>query len=371
MRIGVIAAEMEGSPTGVGRYLEGMLYGLGQWDHGCEWHLFFQGESPPPSLPVGDWLTPHCSGDTGSRFLWEQIGLVRDFNHHDFDVVLGPSYAVPLAYRGPSAVSIHDLSFEVLPGEFAFRERWRRRFVARRSARTAGRVFVLSQQVAAQMVELYGVGEDEVSVIPLAIDPERFNADPADGDLEILGDLGLTKPFLLLLGSVFERRVPREIVRAFAGLRDLWPDSRLVIAGANRLRRPQDLRRWIADNRLEESVLELGWVDERCVAPLYRGAELAFYLSRYEGYGLPPMECLACGTPVVVSGGLGLDDVWPDYPLRCAEFSAEAIQAVAQRALDEPDLAGDAVAGAASLLPRLSWEKSSRALVDGLRKVAR
>ena len=77
----------------------------------------------------------------------------------------------------------------------------------------------------------------------------------------------------------------------------------------------------------------LGWVEEEALAPLCRGAELAFYLSRHEGFGLPPLECLACGTPVIVNGGLGLDDAWPAYPYKISEPTEERVAAVASEIL--------------------------------------
>ncbi len=97
-----------------------------------------------------------------------------------------------------------------------------------------------------------------------------------------------------------------------------------MIAGANRMRSPQRLGRWIRELGLEGDTLELGWVEEASLAPLYRGAEAGVYVSRHEGFGLPPLECLACGTPVVVGAGLALDEEWPDYPFRCRDLSSWA-----------------------------------------------
>ena len=110
-----------------------------------------------------------------------------------------------------------------------------------------------------------------------------------------------------------------------------------MIAGANRMRRPEKLDLWIKQLGLEHAVRRLGWVEETALAPLYRGAELGIYVSRHEGYGLPPLECLACGTPVVVSAGLGLDDAWPDYPFRIPDLDAESIAGVMTEILGNED----------------------------------
>ena len=148
MKVGVIAAEMEGRATGVGRYLEGLLQGLEAWDHGVEWHLFFQGD-PSPSLPPQDGpIHAHFSHHHGSRVLWEQVLVTREIKAVEPDVVFGPAYTLPFGLRVPSVVTIHDLSFEVLPEEFGLRERWRRRLLARRAARVANRVLAVSEHMA-------------------------------------------------------------------------------------------------------------------------------------------------------------------------------------------------------------------------------
>ncbi len=103
------------------------------------------------------------------------------------------------------------------------------------------------------------------------------------------------------------------------------------------------LRDWVERAGLLDRVIDLGWVPERELPALLSGAELSFYLSTYEGFGLPPIESLfpwiaAAGTPPIVSRGLGLDDVWPDYPFRCDRLDASEIERVARLALDDAEL---------------------------------
>ena len=365
-----MAAELEGDSTGVGRYLTGLLDGLDQREHDDEWHLFFQGDRVPADVGRWDWVSCHCSGHTGSRVLWEHLVLRRELARHDLDVVFGPGYSVPLGYGGATVVAIHDLSFELFPEEFGFRERWRRRFLARRAARTARAVLVLSNNVRDEIIRLYGAPEDSVQRVPPGVDCERFNPRPAPEDNEVPGRFGIRGPFLLWLGSVFDRRAPDRVVEAFAALRDRHPDLQLVIAGANRLRRPEQLSNLIAEAGLEGCVTELGWVDEKFVAPLYRKATAGIYVSRYEGFGLPPLECLACGTPVVASPGLGLDDLWPDYPYRCRDLSANAISATLDQLLETEVSTRSVTDRAPALSGDWGWRRSARILSEVLRRAA-
>jgi glycosyltransferase involved in cell wall biosynthesis len=162
--------------------------------------------------------------------------------------------------------------------------------------------------------------------------------------------------------------MPREILEAYALLKSSHPQLQLVIAGANRLRRPECLGDWLGELDLVEEVRILGWVKEKELAPLYRGAVLAFYLSHHEGFGLPPLECLACGTPVIVNPGQGLDDAWPSYPYRISGLTAEDIATAAIEILANPDSTARTMAEAANVTGGLSWEQSSRRLVAELRR---
>jgi len=371
MKVGVIAAEMEGRRTGVGRYLEGMLRGLECWDHGCEWHLFFQGDPfTPPAAESGPAI-PHFSGHRGSRVLWEQVVVTRELARHDLDVLFGPAYALPFSCPLPSVVAMHDLSFEILPLEFRPRERWRRRVLARRAARMADRVLTDTATMADLVSERYTVPLDRLAVVPLGVDVEQFSPAAAVDEDRALSELGVQGPYLLWLGAVFERRLPREVLDAFAALRRDRPELGLVMVGGNRLRRPSLLQHWIEELGLGDSVVLHDWVGEDCLAPLYRGAELSFYLSLHEGFGIPPLESLTCGTPVVVSSGLALDEIWPAYPYRCLGTTARAIAATAREILQDGERSVQVVREASDIIAELDWESSSRRLVAELQKVLR
>jgi len=369
VKVGVVAAELEGPSTGVGRYLQGLLDGLEAWDHGVEWHLFFQGsaETVPVLWPGG---VSHFSNDSGNGVLWEHLRLPSELARLDLDVVFCPAYTVPFGVRTPLVVSIHDLSFELLPHEFAFRERWRRRFLARRAARLATRVLTDTDHMADLVGRRYQVPEGRMAVIPLGVDRARFGEQPSIADARDLERLGVRSPYLLWLGTVLERRQPRQVLEAFRALRTRRPDLQLVIAGANRMRSPQRLGRWIRELGLEGDTLELGWVEESCLAPLYRGAEAGVYVSRHEGFGLPPLECLACGTPVVVGTGLALEGEWPAYPFRCRDLSARGIGEILEGALAPDGWGGDMAEEARRVIAHFDWVASSRSLVAELEKAA-
>jgi alpha-1,3-rhamnosyl/mannosyltransferase len=355
VRLGIHASEMAGEPTGVGRFVEGLLTGLAATDFDGEVHLFFQGEPFEHAL----WADPRFQRTFARRggrsaVWWEQVSLPGLIARGPrLDVFLGPAYSLPPRLPCPALVALHDLSFEVLPGEFGPRERWRRRFLARRAARRASRVLTLSRAMARSIEERYGVAGDRIDVLPLAVDASAFAAASEGTGL-------VAPPYLLYLGSVLPRRRIDLLLEAFASLAREHGDLRLAIGGANRLPRPAALGEQIERLGLRDRVVELGWVPQRDLPALLGGAELSFYLSTYEGFGLPPLESLAAGTPPVVSRGLGLDDLWPDYPFRCQRLDAPEIERVARLALGDAALRRAVAAQGRERVRALTWEACAR-----------
>jgi glycosyltransferase involved in cell wall biosynthesis len=366
LRVGVVAYEMEGTPTGVGRYVEGLLSGIAECDCDWEWLLFFKGS--PFSHPL--WAAgaerrtvcePVFTGNPGAHAIWwEQFRLPSILRGFDLDLLFSPGYSLPPGRRLPSLVTIHDLSFESRPEEFPWKGRWRRRILARSAARRARRIFVDTQTIARELERTYRIDRERICVVPLGVEPRFFNSEvPVEEVTPLLAPYGIEPPYLLFTGAIFERRHVELVVAAFAVLASENPRLSLVLAGPNRLRRPDNLRDWITRSDVADRIIELGYVDERFLLALYRCAELSFYLSDYEGFGIPPLESLASGTPAIVSTGLALDDLWPDYPYRCPTLELETVLEVTSRALSDTDERSRVAGEGIDRMARLTWKRSA------------
>lgn len=387
MRIGVVAYEMEGRPTGVGRYLAGLLDGLARTPDdaapGERWLLFFRGipfEHPLWSAPPEDSSTPGPLFEP--RFdrrphrhpvLWEQLRLPRLLRREKLDAVFSPGYSLPEGARVPGVVTLHDLSFELLGDEFGPRERWRRRLLARRAARRAARVLVDTERAARDLERIYRVPRRRIAVVPLGLD-ERFRSEKirqepkleAD-DLGRLADFGVAPPFVLAAGSVLPRRRLDLVIAAFAEIAPRHPGLRLVIAGQNALPHPADLDRWVSSSGVAERIVRPGWVSEEALLALYRRAAAVVYVSTYEGFGLPPLEALALGTPAITSPGMALEELWPDDPFRLPALEHGALLEILGAVLADPEAARRRARAAP--LDSLDWRRSARLLRQELRTV--
>ena len=365
MRVGVIAYELEGARSGVGRYLEGLLQGAADLgDDRYRWHLFMKGErfdDPLFNLPG---LDVSFDGRSQARpIAWEQFRLPGLLRNAGIDAVFSPGYSLPGFVRLPQIVTLHDLSFEHLREEFRWREGLRRRLLARQAARRATRVLVDTEAMADDLQRTYGLERSKIGVVPLAVD-RRFFDQPAPevDELDKLAKLHVEKPYVLFLGSILPRRHVDLLIDAFAQVAP--PDMQLVIAGRDRLPETGQLASWIEASPARDRILRLDYVPENALIPLYAAAEASVYLSSYEGYGLPPLESLAAGTVTLTSPGMALDDLLPDYPFRTQPELDQVADAFA-KLLDAPDRS-QVVAEARGKLAALTWQACAQRWLDEL-----
>ena len=289
MRVAIDARELRGHPTGVGRYLSGLLDAWSASDAARRHHWTLVAPSAPDTPSHWNVSLALAPGSGGT--FWEQVTLPRALAQARPDVVFAPGYTAPLTVAAPLVLTIHDVSFFAHPEWFAFREGLRRRFITAWSARRARTIITDTQFSKDEIRRHIGIEDARIKVVALGIDRPGPRADAAPDE---------RAPIVLFVGSVFQRRRVDRLIEAFDAVAARVPGARLEIVGENRTRPHVDLdvlrRRSVHADRINLR----SYVDEGTLASLYARASVFVFLSEYEGFGLTPLEALADGIPPLV-----------------------------------------------------------------------
>jgi glycosyltransferase involved in cell wall biosynthesis len=361
LRIGVDARELLGDTTGVGRYLGELLR---RWtarpDARRRRFVLFAPERLSLSLPAD--TAEHRvigTGGAGRGTWWEQTYLRRAVKAEPLDVFFAPAYTAPLGLKIPLAVTIHDISFVAHPEWFRAREGMRRRWLTRRAADTASVVFTDSEFSRSELQRHLHVPASRIQVIPPGV-TERTAA------------AGLQRePWVLFVGSLFNRRRIPDLIAAFAEATTDLPRARLVIVGDNRTWPPQDLAAVAARFGVGDRTDFLHYVPDDELLKLYSRASVFGFLSEYEGFGLTPLEALSAGVPPVVLDTAIAREVYGDAAAYVKEGDITATAAVLRQYLRDPDSARTILDRAPAILQRYSWDAAATQTLEHLERIAR
>jgi glycosyltransferase involved in cell wall biosynthesis len=246
-----------------------------------------------------------------ARICWEQTVLPVALRRFGVELLHAPAYVAPLAVGTRTVVTFHDLSYFLFPESFNRSNRTYLQTFSRLSARRADRLIAVSEATRQDLVRLLGVDAGRVDVVPNGVD-ERFR--PVEDIAELTGfreRRGLPERFILSLCTLEPRKNLPTLIRAYALARDHGATEPLVLAGGVGWG-DLAIRALVDELDLASHVLLPGFIPQDEQALWYNAATLFAYPSRYEGFGLPVVEAMACGTPVLTSNRSALPEVVGD-----------------------------------------------------------
>jgi glycosyltransferase involved in cell wall biosynthesis len=287
--------------------------------------------------------------------------------------VLHVQFTAPPFSPCPVVVSIHDLSFEHLPQTFKWRSRKQLRITVRRSAREAAQVIALSDYARNDIISSYHVNPENVSVIPLAA-PAHFRPVKDEGELQrVRQTYGIEGDYILSVGAIQPRKNLSRLVAAYSRLRRARPEVKLpqlVLVGKCAWLYDETLRT-IKELEVSNSVILTGYVPEADLPTLYSGALCFVYPSYFEGFGLPPLEAMKCGAPVIVGNKTSLPEVVGDAGLLVDPFEVDEIASAIQKVITDSDLRAHLRAKGLERASLFDWQETARQTLGVYEKAAR
>jgi glycosyltransferase involved in cell wall biosynthesis len=276
--------------------------------------------------------------------------------------VLHVQFTSPPFAPCPVVVSIHDLSFEHLPQTFKRRSRTQLRMTVRRSARQASQIVALSEYARQDIIKTYGVSPAKLSVIPLAA-PSHFFPVTDERELQrVKQTYGIHSNYILSVGSIQPRKNLSRLIAAYSRLRDTQPEGKLpqlVLVGKCAWLYDETLRT-IKELEVSNSVVLTGYVPEKDLPALYSGALCFVYPSYFEGFGLPPLEAMKCGAPVIAGDRTSLPEVVGQAGMLVDPFDVDAIACAIVKVISDSNLRSDLRAKGLERALLFDWRTTAR-----------
>ncbi|MDP8255681.1 MAG: glycosyltransferase family 1 protein [Candidatus Alcyoniella australis] len=377
MRIGLNSEKVLERTTGVGCYAYNLVRGLLEIDRDNRYVLFFHSDA---GCYAGEpWLAgPNveldqygAKGSNPRRILWEQLGLPGRARRSKLDVFHYIDHTLSMIGKPvPTAITVHDLAFFRHPEAYTRSRRIYKSLVSPRSIRRADRVIAVSEYTRQEVLEITGADPDKVSVVYNGIDGE-FRVIQ---DQKLLSDFrrqhDLPQRYILFVGTLQPRKNVTGLVRAYAELvQRKAVEHDLVICGE---------RGWIFDeifSQVERSGLTarvrfIESLPQQQLPLLYNCAELFVFPSLFEGFGLPLLEAMSCGVPVVSSNTTSMPEVVGDAALLVDPNDVDDMALQIQRALSDRELAADLRNRGLERSREFSWRKCAQSTLEIYKQMA-
>ena len=369
MRIAIDARKLR--DFGIGTYIRNILMELSRLDRTTDYIVLCR----PDDVEAGDVLGRNfrmVPESAPSYSMAEQYRIPLSLARERVDLVHEPHYVLPPLIQCRSVVTIHDcihLMFpQYLPNKLAYvyakGSMWS-------ASRKADRILTVSEASKRDILRFFDVPPDKVSVIYNAID-ERFLA-PANPDrMELVRQrYQLDHPFILYVGNIKPHKNIERLIDAFGRARSQCQgDLKLVIIGDEISKYP-GMRQSVHKHKLDKHVRFLGFQPMETLAAFYRLARAFVFPSLYEGFGLPPLEAMACGSPVVTSNLSSLPEVAGGAALLVDPYDADAIASAIVQAVTDDALRADLIRRGLERARSFSWPQSVKKIHEIYMQVAK
>jgi glycosyltransferase involved in cell wall biosynthesis len=327
---------LPGKVGGSETYLRNLVKWLAVLDRENSYVMFINRESedtidaPAPGFRIV--VCPFRAANRPLRILWEQFILPRYVKRHKIDVLLSAGMTAPVLCPAASVLMLFDLQHVNQPGNFPWYYLPFLRSIIYASAKSADGVLTISNQVRNDIIRFYHLPPGRIEITHLAVDHGAFSLHGSPDTATVKVRYGLPDRFILYAASSLPHKNHERLFHAFRRIREQVPAMKLVLIGA-RDKGENELLRIIKDLGLEQAVLLLGWIPFEDVPSIYRASEAFVFPTLHEGFGLPVIEAMSCGVPVVCSNREPLPEVAGDAalfidPLSPAEIAEAVIRVV-------------------------------------------
>ena len=368
MRICIDCRSCLAPTSGIQRYIRNLIHGLASMDQENEYYLYYLNTFSPWSRLSSFRLNPQYKGIGFPNPVYRILARAMPSKWLTLNKITGEKidlfHATNLLQfphtNCKSVVTVHDLTFLLFP-EFHTKKNIELMMNGLNGGlKLADRIIADSQSTKEDLVQQLKIPQDRINVIYLGVGAEYKQAPDGNKDSNILKKYSLQDPYLLFIGVIEPRKNLVRLIRAFYYLKeDKKIEHKLVIAGRKGWLY-DDIFETVATLKLRNDVIFTGYIPDEDMPSLIRGSDFFVYPSLYEGFGLPPLEAMACGTPVITSNVSSLPEVVGDGALLVDPHSVEEISGGMAKLLEDDVLRKKLVRKGLERAKRFTWDRVAR-----------
>jgi glycosyltransferase involved in cell wall biosynthesis len=357
MHVAINASEVGRQRGGNESYLAGLIDGLAALDSPVQATLLTCDWDRPLNLPAAFRRVSLGPYRRLPFFFWQQAAVLRRLK---VDWYISTFFLPPVVpCRG--AVLVHDLSFRAHPEYFPLTIAGYMRLLTGLAIRRADRVIALSEFTRRELARFHPAAVGKTVVVHPGVDP-GFRPEQRSGDEEALRAYGVEPGYILAIGNIHPRKNLSRLLDAYLQLKARRESTPPMVWGG--------LRRWESGELLERArsagVVLPGFIAEEDLPIFYRRAQMLVYPSLYEGFGLPPVEAMACGTPVITSNTTGLPEAVGEAALTVDPISADELAATMERLLGDTALRQRLQEAGIEWAGGFTWKRTAQRLLASL-----
>ncbi|MFZ3073452.1 MAG: glycosyltransferase family 1 protein [Thermodesulfobacteriota bacterium] len=363
MRIGINALYLlPGRVGGTEIYIRNLVRELVKRDLENEYVIFVNRESAgvfngiAPSAEIVD--CPVRASSRPLRILYEQFILPFQAKRRRLDILFSAGMAAPFICPVPSIVVVYDLQHVNQPENFPFLYRFFLNAIVYLSAKTSDAVVVISGRVKEDVVKHYGIPHERVHVVYIGMDPDFFSRVDSEKILAIRKKYSLPERFIFYPASSLPHKNHKRLLDALKILKDAGEDVKLLLTGA-RDYGCGEIEKKIKELGLEKDVIFLGWLPCEDIPAIYSASEALVYPSLHEGFGMPIVEAMAAGTPVVCSGIEPLGEVASDAALFVDPYDPKKIADAVMTVLNHGAARENLIKKGLKRAKEFTWKKTA------------
>ncbi len=342
MRIGIDATALPARPVGAGHYIIQLIRAFARQPLEDEFCVFVQQHGlpllglPPGSQSSAFRILPLPDIPPARRLAWEQTAFPRLAAQQRLDMLHSLHYTLPLAYPGKRVVTLHDTTFFLYPKLHTLSKRYFFRFFIHTSGRLADALTADSESTRQDAIRLANISPQKIFTAQLGVTSDFAPLDTTSASANAVRQkYNLPEHFVLYVGLIEPRKNVPTLLQAFAQVSPQFPDYRLVMAG-RRGWMVEHLDQQVADLGLAEKVLFTGYIEQKDLPMIFNLAQCFVYPSFYEGFGLPVLEAMACGVPVITSNVSSMPEILGNAGVQVSPHDSQGLAAALQGLLSDP-----------------------------------